>query len=60
MNQQQARKLKVGDAVIWDGDPDDRSEVALVVCTCFKMAWDNSDGSSGWRNFNDAEMVSRP
>ncbi len=58
MNAEQAQKLKVGDAVILDGDPEGRGEITVVGYSGFEIEWERKRAI--WYDFVcDAGLVAR-
>lgn len=60
MNQQQARKLRVGDRVTWGGDPDYRGEVITVGRSGVEIVLEEE--TPFWAYFDDEkelEMIER-
>lgn len=57
MTAPEAQKLKVGDRVIWEGNPKDQGTVAERNWCSFTVTWDN--GKAGTLDFRDAGPVSK-
>jgi hypothetical protein len=53
-----AKRLMVGDRVIWQGDKNDTGEVVEAGYCAVKITWDN--GQVGVLHHNDMKDVSRP
>ncbi len=64
MTGKEAKRLKVGDAVVWENDAADRGEVIEVGYCAVKIRWENGgagvDGAGiGVLHVDDCENVSR-
>ena len=55
MNARQAKKLKVGDKVMWQGSHTDLGEVIEVGYCAVKIKWDN--GQVGLVQHDDMTMI---
>lgn len=57
MNAAEAKRLKIGDALIWENDPGDRGTVIEVGYCAVKIEWEN--GQIGVLHTNDCQSVKR-
>lgn len=51
------QELKVGDIVIWDGDPDDRGTVMATAAHGFEVEWIR--GWATWIRYGWTETIER-
>ena len=59
MNESQARKLRAGDRVTWDGNPFDGGSVVSVFAHGVEVRWDNSPEIGGSLHFQDCGRMDR-
>lgn len=57
MKNKEAAKLKVGDRVMWNNNPQDLGTVSEVGYCAVRIKWDN--GQTGTTHLDDMDSVSR-
>ncbi len=58
MTKEQSKALNIGDAVIWDDDPQDMGRVVGADSLCVRIKW--GDGPSGLIDHRDMAKVTAP